>query len=225
MFYARSALALLLCAIVSPLGAQTPARTSPELQAALAFEGPFDGDVPRFWRGGPPDTITRDDGVVHSGAAAVKMQRGEGRSDSATTLGLLIPPSILMIVYGVAANVSIGELFLAGVLPGILLAALFSGYIVLYSLARPGTIPLRDEALPLMARLKATAGILPACLLILMVMGSIYLGLATPTESAARCSTRFPSYCARGSRWSRTGTSATVISTSRTYLCLADAPG
>lgn len=108
-----------------------------------------------------------------------------GTLAGAGTLGLLIPPSILMIVYGVAANVSIGQLFLAGVVPGLLLAALFSGYVMIWSVFNADTLPPRDPPMPLMERVRATMGILPACLLILMVLGSIYSGIATPTESAA----------------------------------------
>src|SRR5437016_8638597 len=64
-----------------------------------------------------------------------------GTLAGAGTLGLLIPPSIIMIVYGVAANVSIAQLFIAGVIPGILLATLFSGYVVVWALLNPGKIP------------------------------------------------------------------------------------
>lgn len=130
---------------------------------------------------------------VTVGRITIPELRGRGYPDhmiigtlaGAGTLGLLIPPSILMIVYGVAADVSISELFLAGVVPGLLLAALFIGYIALWSLARPRALPAPDPALPLTERLKASAGILPACLLIVLVIGSIYTGVATPTESAA----------------------------------------
>ena len=108
-----------------------------------------------------------------------------GTLAGAGTLGLLIPPSILMIVYGVAANVSIGQLFLAGIVPGILLAGLFSSYIVFWSLLNVEKLPPRDPPLPILQKVRAALGILPACLLILMVLGSIYSGIATPTESAA----------------------------------------
>jgi C4-dicarboxylate transporter DctM subunit len=64
-----------------------------------------------------------------------------GSLAGAGTLGLLIPPSIIMIVYGVAADVSIAKLFIAGVLPGILLAALFSGYLMVWALMNPGKVP------------------------------------------------------------------------------------
>src|SRR4051795_3522778 len=68
-----------------------------------------------------------------------------GSLAGAGTLGLLIPPSIIMIVYGVSANVSIAQLFIAGVVPGVMLAALFSGYIVIWSLLHPDAIPAATE--------------------------------------------------------------------------------
>ena len=107
-----------------------------------------------------------------------------GTLAGAGTLGLLIPPSIIMIVYGVAADVSISELFIAGVLPGILLAALFSGYIVVWSLRHPDLIPPRDPPMSLVAKLKASGSLIPVVLLIVAVLGSIYAGIATATEAA-----------------------------------------
>src|SRR5213593_1771992 len=77
-----------------------------------------------------------------------------GSLAGAGTLGLLIPPSIIMIVYGVTADVSIAELFIAGIIPGILLALLFSGYILLWAWRNPGLVPPRDPALPLAAKLR-----------------------------------------------------------------------
>ena len=108
-----------------------------------------------------------------------------GTLAGAGTLGLLIPPSIIMIVYGVAADVSISELFIAGVIPGILLAALFSGYIVIWSLRHPDQIPPRDTPMSLAAKLKASGSLIPVVLLIVSVLGSIYAGIATATEAAA----------------------------------------
>ena len=70
------------------------------------------------------------------------------------TLGLLIPPSIILIVYGVSAEVSIADLFIAGVLPGILLAALFSGYIALWAMSHPGLIPPADPPMSLREKLQ-----------------------------------------------------------------------
>jgi tripartite ATP-independent transporter DctM subunit len=107
-----------------------------------------------------------------------------GSLAGAGTLGLLIPPSIIMIVYGVAAEVSIVRLFIAGVLPGIMLMALFSGYIVAWSLMNPERTPPRDPPMRLGARFAASAELIPVVLLIVAVMGSIYLGIATATEAA-----------------------------------------
>ncbi|WP_442968798.1 TRAP transporter large permease [Ramlibacter sp.] len=101
------------------------------------------------------------------------------------TLGLLIPPSIIMIVYGVAAQVSVARLFIAGVLPGLLLMALFSGYVMLWSLVNRGAVPRATLKMPLAQKLRATWRLTPVVLLILGVIGSIYGGYATATEAAA----------------------------------------
>ena len=108
-----------------------------------------------------------------------------GSLAGAGTLGLLIPPSIIMIVYGVAAEVSIVRLFIAGVMPGIMLMALFSGYIVMWSLLNPDRTPPRDPPMPFAEKLAASAELIPVALLIGAVIGSIYLGIATATEAAA----------------------------------------
>lgn len=108
-----------------------------------------------------------------------------GTLAGAGTLGLLIPPSIIMIVYGVAADVSIARLFIAGVIPGILLAVLFSGYIAVWALMNPGKIPPADARLSFMQKLAASRSLIPVTLLILAVLGSIYAGIATATEAAA----------------------------------------
>ncbi len=101
------------------------------------------------------------------------------------TLGLLIPPSIIMIVYGVATDTSIAQLFIAGVLPGIILAALFMGYVGIWSLLNSHKIPPNDIRMNFRQKLKASRGLIPVVLLIFFVLGSIYGGYATPTESAA----------------------------------------
>ncbi len=101
------------------------------------------------------------------------------------TLGLLIPPSIIMIVYGVSTDVSISQLFIAGVLPGILLALLFSGYLVAWALLNPSRVPPRDAHLSFGAKLRESRHLLPVIGLILAVLGSIYSGIATATEAAA----------------------------------------
>jgi C4-dicarboxylate transporter DctM subunit len=101
------------------------------------------------------------------------------------TLGLLIPPSIIMIVYGVTADVSIAKLFIAGVLPGILLAALFSGFLVVWALLNPDKVPAPDAVLTFKEKLHESRHLIPVVLLIMAVLGSIYAGIATATEAAA----------------------------------------
>ena len=108
-----------------------------------------------------------------------------GSLAGAGTLGLLIPPSIIMIVYGVAADVSIAKLFIAGVLPGILLAALFSGYLMVWALLHPGQVPVPDRVLSLREKLHESRHLIPVVALIGAVLGSIYTGVATATEAAA----------------------------------------
>jgi len=108
-----------------------------------------------------------------------------GTLAGASTLGLLIPPSIIMIVYGVAAEVSISKLFIAGVLPGILLACLFSGYIMFWALRNPDQVPAADGKTTFMQKLSSSRSLIPVVLLIAAVLGSIYSGVATATEAAA----------------------------------------
>ena len=108
-----------------------------------------------------------------------------GTLAGAGTLGLLIPPSIIMIVYGVSAEVSITRLFIAGVLPGLLLAGLFMAYTIAWSLANPERIPAADEHLTFMQKVHASRHLIPAMALIALVLGSIYVGIATATEAAA----------------------------------------
>jgi tripartite ATP-independent transporter DctM subunit len=100
------------------------------------------------------------------------------------TLGLLIPPSIIMIVYATATDQSIARLFIAGVLPGIMLAALFMGFIVVWALLNEKRMPPPEPFVPLAARIKASRRLIPVSLLILGVIGSIYGGLASATEAA-----------------------------------------
>ncbi len=107
-----------------------------------------------------------------------------GTLAGAGTLGLMIPPSLIMIVYGVTTNESIARLFMAGVVPGLVLAALFMGYVALWSWLHPGAIP-PEPPLPLTERLRRARGLLPVLGLILAVLGSIYFGLATATEAAS----------------------------------------
>ncbi len=107
-----------------------------------------------------------------------------GSLAGAGTLGLLIPPSIIMIVYGVMADVSIAQLFIAGVLPGIMLAALFSGYLVFWALRHPDKVPPPDAHLTFAQKVREARHLIPVVLLIVAVLGSIYAGLATATEAA-----------------------------------------
>jgi tripartite ATP-independent transporter DctM subunit len=108
-----------------------------------------------------------------------------GTLAGAGTLGLLIPPSIIMIVYGVSANVSIAQLFIAGVIPGLMLAALFSGYIVIWSLAHPDAIPPTTQSMSFKEKLYASRHLAQVTLLIIVVLGAVYSPWVTPTEAAA----------------------------------------
>ena len=102
------------------------------------------------------------------------------------TLGFLIPPSIILIVYGVSAEVSISRLFIAGIVPGAMLVALFMGYTAIWASFNKEKIPDDDTPdLPLKARLYQTRRLFPVLGLILFVLGSIYAGWATATEAAA----------------------------------------
>jgi tripartite ATP-independent transporter DctM subunit len=108
-----------------------------------------------------------------------------GTLAGAGTLGLLIPPSIIMIVYGVAAEVSIAKLFIAGILPGIFLALLFMGYIVFWAVRNPEKVPLADAEMSFKQKIYQSRHLIPVLLLITAVLGSIYSGVATATEAAA----------------------------------------
>jgi len=107
-----------------------------------------------------------------------------GSLAGAGTLGLLIPPSIIMIVYGVTADVSISQLFIAGVIPGIVLALLFSGYIAAWALLNPGKVPPPDAPMTFLQKLNESRSLIPVVILIAAVLGSIYAGIATATEAA-----------------------------------------
>ncbi len=108
-----------------------------------------------------------------------------GTLAGSATLGLLIPPSIILIVYGVATEQSIARLFIAGLLPGVLLVSLFIGYVVIWSLMHRDKIPEGEPSLPLKEKLKRSRGLIPVMLLIGGVIGSIYSGIASPTDAAA----------------------------------------
>jgi C4-dicarboxylate transporter DctM subunit len=100
------------------------------------------------------------------------------------TLGLLIPPSIILIVYGAAVEESIARLFVAGVIPGLMLGALFMGYVAVWALLNPDKMPPREARVPWRQKLQAIRELLPVVVLIAGVIGSIYGGLASPTEAA-----------------------------------------
>ncbi|MBX3623044.1 MAG: TRAP transporter large permease subunit [Rhizobacter sp.] len=108
-----------------------------------------------------------------------------GSLAGAGTFGLLIPPSIIMIVYAVATDVSIAKLFVAGVVPGLMLMAIFSGYLVWWALRHPGQVPAADAEMSLGQKLAAARHLIPVVSLIALVIGAIYTGVATATESAA----------------------------------------
>ncbi|MEQ8813894.1 MAG: TRAP transporter large permease subunit [Thalassobaculum sp.] len=100
------------------------------------------------------------------------------------TLGLLIPPSIMLIVYGVIAQQSISRMFIAGVLPGIMLIGIFMGYVMIRTTLDPSLAPRETERTTLRQKLWASRLLIPVMLLIFVVIGSIYGGFATPTEAA-----------------------------------------
>ena len=108
-----------------------------------------------------------------------------GSLAAAGTLGILLPPSIIMVVYAVAAEVSIIKVFLAGMLPGILLTLLFSGYIVAWALANPGRTPKDEIRLPLAEKLYRSRLLVPCVALIVFIVWVMVIGWATATEAAA----------------------------------------
>ncbi len=101
------------------------------------------------------------------------------------TLGLLIPPSIILIIYGVTVEESIAKLFIAGIIPGIGLALLFMTYVVAWSLKNKKIMPIISEDFSFLEKIKQSGQLLPVILLILAVIGSIYAGIATATEAAS----------------------------------------
>jgi len=101
------------------------------------------------------------------------------------TLGLLIPPSIILIIYGVTVEESIAKLFIAGIIPGIGLALLFMIYVVAWSLKNKKIMPIISEDFSFLEKIKKSGQLLPVVLLIFSVIGSIYAGIATATEAAS----------------------------------------
>ena len=101
------------------------------------------------------------------------------------TLGLLIPPSIILIIYGVAVQESIAKLFIAGIVPGIMIALIFMSYVVIWSLIHKKEMPEILEEYSFLEKIRRSKQLLPVILLILAVIGSIYTGIATATEAAS----------------------------------------
>ena len=108
-----------------------------------------------------------------------------GTLAGAATLGLMIPPSLTLIVYGVTINESITKLFFAGILPGLILAAMFMGYVAIYSQVSSKWEPEEEPRMLFSEKLKNSRFLIPVLLLITVVIGSMYLGFATATEAAA----------------------------------------
>ena len=108
-----------------------------------------------------------------------------GTLAGAATLGLMIPPSLTLIVYGVTINESISKLFIAGILPGIVLALLFMGYVAAWSFIRRDEVPPPEPKRSLFEMIREARFLIPVLLLVAFVIGSMYLGYATATEAAA----------------------------------------
>lgn len=108
-----------------------------------------------------------------------------GTLAGSATLGLLIPPSIILIVYGVATDQSIARLFVAGVIPGIMLVTMFGGYVIIRALMNPTSIPVERDDYTLLEKIKSSRRLIPVLILITTVIGSIYAGIASPTDAAA----------------------------------------
>ncbi len=101
------------------------------------------------------------------------------------TLGLLIPPSIILIIYGVTVQESIAKLFIAGIIPGIMIALIFMSYVIIWSLINKKSMPKYAENFSFLEKIKKSKQLLPVIILISAVIGSIYTGVATATEAAS----------------------------------------
>ena len=108
-----------------------------------------------------------------------------GTLAGSATLGLMIPPSLTLIVYGVTINESIVQLFMAGILPGIVLAFLFMGYVAIWSTFNKDKMPPKDPQIRLIDKIKSSRFLIPIFSLIIFVIGSMYMGWTTPTEAAS----------------------------------------
>ncbi|WP_353471572.1 TRAP transporter large permease subunit [Salipiger sp. H15] len=118
-------------------------------------------------------------------ARGYDLRLASGSLAGAGSFGLLIPPSIAMIVYGVLAEVSIAKLFAAGVIPGLMMAGLYVGYIAIMSILDPSRAPKYEGEVSAGALLRGALELVPIMLLMVVVLGSIYSGIATPSEAAA----------------------------------------
>jgi len=107
-----------------------------------------------------------------------------GSLATAGTLGIMIPPSIIMVVYAVAAEVSIVRVFIAGMIPGLLVMVLFSAYIAIWAVLNPQKQPPKEPALSFMEKMRASAQLIPCAILIIAVIGTMFIGWATATEAA-----------------------------------------
>ncbi len=102
------------------------------------------------------------------------------------TLGILIPPSVPMIIYGVMTETSIGHLYMAGIVPGVVLSAMFAAFVVAYAMLWPEAAPrVREDQGTFVEKLRSLYEVAPVALLIVVVLGSMYVGIVTPTEAAA----------------------------------------
>ena len=101
------------------------------------------------------------------------------------TLGLLIPPSIILIIYGVTVQESIAKLFIAGIVPGLMIALIFMKYVMIWSLINKKSMPTFKQDFSLMEKVRKSGKLIPVILLIVSVIGSIYTGIATATEAAS----------------------------------------
>ena len=108
-----------------------------------------------------------------------------GTLAGAATLGLMIPPSLTLIVYGVTINESISKLFIAGIVPGIVLSMLFMGYVAAWSFVKKHEVPPKEPPLALVEKIKRSRFLIPVFALVLLVIGSMYMGFATATEAAS----------------------------------------
>ena len=142
-----------------------------------------------------------------------------GSLAGAGTLGLLIPPSIIMIVYGVTADVSIAKLFVAGMLPGLVLASLFSGYLGVWAVLNRELVPVPDEVPGFVHKLHESRHLIPVVLLIAGVLGSIYAGIATEAAAVGVVGALMLSAAQRSLTWATF--SQSLMGATRLYCMIA----